>query len=266
MMCRMAALRSARDRRLAAVAVTAATLLAGPVASSPPFQVALVRETVATVPSVVAGPFTASSPSAAAFTDSVGSAAPTAQEALARLPVKGRAPKTGYARSRFGDGWADTDNDGCSTREEILQRDLSHKTFRPSRPCPFVATGVLNDPYSGRSVAFRRGPKTSGLIQIDHVVALADAWRKGAQTLTPARRDAFANDPLNLLAVDAELNQLKSASDAASWLPPNKPYRCQYVARQVAVKATYGLWITTAEKAAIAGILATCPGQPLPTR
>jgi len=255
MMCRMAALRSARDRRLAAVAVTAATLLAGPVASSPPFQVALVRETAATVPSVVAGPSAASA-----------SAAPTAQEALARLPVKGRAPKTGYARSKFGDGWADTDNDGCSTREEILQRDLSHKTFRPSRPCPFVATGVLNDPYSGRSVAFRRGPKTSGLIQIDHVVALADAWRKGAQTLTPARRDAFANDPLNLLAVDAELNQLKSASDAASWLPPNKPYRCPYVARQVAVKATYGLWITTAEKAAIAGILATCPGQPLPTR
>jgi hypothetical protein len=162
-------------------------------------------------------------------------------------------------------GSGDTDKDGCSTREEILQRDLTQKTFRTSGRCRVVATGVLADPYSGKARPFRRGTRTSGLVQIDHVVALGDSWQKGAQRFTPARRAAFANDPLNLLAVDGALNQQKGSSDAASWLPPNKSYRCRYVARQVAVKARYGLWITTAEKAAITRILSSCPGQRLPT-
>ena len=102
-------------------------------------------------------------------------------------------------------------------------------------------------------------------MQIDHVVALSDAWQKGAQQWTPARRLAFANDPLNLLAVDGALNAQKCDGDAATWLPPAKGFRCAYVARQVAVKAKYGAWVTQAEHDAIARVLAACPAEPLPT-
>src|SRR5689334_24934985 len=82
--------------------------------------------------------------------------------------------------------------------------------------------------------------------------------------MVPAKRTAFANDPLNLLAVDGPLNMAKGDGDAATWLPPNKAYRCAYVARQVAVKVSYGLWMTQAEKNAIATVLSTCPNEPLP--
>lgn len=183
---------------------------------------------------------------------------------LAGLPVKGRAPKTGYARSQFGSGWADQDGDGCSTREEILQRDLTKRTTRKSGRCAVVVTGVLADPYTGRSIAFRRGNETSTAVQIDHVVPLLDAWQKGAQKFTPAKRLQLANDPLNLLAVDGPTNESKGAGDAATWLPPSAGYRCAYVARQVEVKATYGLWVTAAEKAAIGRVLATCPARTTP--
>ncbi|WP_411742485.1 HNH endonuclease family protein, partial [Rhodococcus sp. IEGM 1241] len=91
-----------------------------------------------------------------------------------------------------------------------------------------------------------------------HVVALSDAWQKGAQQLDTQTRTNLANDPRNLRAVDGPTNQKKSDSDAASWLPPNKAYRCQYVTAQVEVKAAYGLWVTQAEHDTIADILATC--------
>jgi len=193
------------------------------------------------------------------------SSAPLATAVLAGLAVKGRAPMTGYRRALFGADWADEDHDGCSTREEILQRDLTGTTRRASGRCAVVVTGTLADPYSGRRIAFQRGESTSSLVQIDHVVAVGDAWQKGAQQLTPARRLAFYNDPLNLLAVEGHLNQSKGDGDAATWLPPSTAYRCSYVARQVAVKARYGLWVTTAEKAAIGRILATCPDRRVPT-
>jgi Protein of unknown function (DUF1524) len=90
------------------------------------------------------------------------------------------------------------------------------------------------------------------------VVALSDAWQKGAQRLDePTRRD-FANDPRNLLAVDGPTNQQKSDGDAATWLPPVKSYRCTYVSKQVEVKAAYRLWVTQAEKDAIARVLSSC--------
>ena len=95
-------------------------------------------------------------------------------------------------------------------------------------------------------------------MQIDHVVALGDAWVTGAQQLTPTERTTLANDPLNLLAVDGPTNSAKRDADAASWLPPNKAYRCTYVARQVAVKSRYHLWVTAAETVQIARVLAGC--------
>ncbi|PPK91957.1 excalibur calcium-binding domain-containing protein [Kineococcus xinjiangensis] len=189
----------------------------------------------------------------------------TAREVLDTLAVKGRAPKTGYDRDRFGPAWQDTDGNGCDTRNDILRRDLVDEVAKPGTRGCVVAAGTLQDPYAPRAIAFTRGEGTSDDVQIDHVVALSDAWQKGAQQLSEQERVAFANDPLNLLAVDGPLNQAKGDSDAATWLPPNRAYRCAYVARQVAVKAKHRLWITTAERDAMAGVLDTCPTEPVPT-
>jgi hypothetical protein len=186
--------------------------------------------------------------------------------ALATLPVKGRAPRTGYARELFGPAWSDVDRNGCDTRNDILRRDLVALALKPGTQGCVAAAGTLPDPYSAESIPFVRGPGTSTAVQIDHVVALSDAWQKGAQQWPREQRLAFANDPLNLLAVKGSLNQQKGDGDAATWLPPNKPYRCAYVARIVAVKQAYGLWVTAAERDAIARVLATCPAEPLPTR
>lgn len=188
----------------------------------------------------------------------------TALAALGTLEVKGRAPKTGYDREAFGPAWADVDRNGCDTRNDVLARDLEGETFKPGTHDCVVLTGTLDDPYTATTIAFQRGNATSSAVQIDHVVALSDAWQKGAQQLDRDTRQAFANDPLNLLAVDGPTNQGKGDGDAATWLPPNKAFRCEYVARQVAVKATYKLWVTQAEHDAIARILTTCPDQLLP--
>jgi Protein of unknown function (DUF1524) len=183
----------------------------------------------------------------------------SALAALATLAVKGRAPKTGYHRALFGQAWADVDRNGCDTRNDILRRDLTPFVLKQGTNGCLVLSGTLHDPYTGATIAFVRGQSTSSRVQIDHVVALSDAWQKGAQQWSAPRRTAFANDPLNLLAVDGLTNQRKSDGDAATWLPPNKAYRCRYAARQVAVKAKFGLWVTSAERDALGRILATCP-------
>lgn len=182
-----------------------------------------------------------------------------ASQALEKLPVKGRAPKTGYSRDAFGDGWNSIS--GCTTRHIILHRDLVETELNDE--CQ-VVKGVLNDPYSGSIIVFSRDD--SDAVQIDHVVALSDAWQKGAQQLTDAQRIQLANDPLELLAVDGALNQQKGDSDAATWLPPLKSFRCPYVARQIAVKQKYALWVTQAEKDAMSKVLAECPTQLLPEK
>lgn len=179
----------------------------------------------------------------------------TAMEELGKLAVKGRAPKTGYSRKQFGDGWGEIDD--CSVREVILARDLSDE--KVDEDCK-VLSGVLQDPYTGQTIHFQRGEKTSSKVQIDHVVALSDAWQKGAQNLSAADREKLANDPLNLLASEGQANQNKGDSDASAWLPPNKDFRCQYVARQIAVKKKYRLWVTDAEKQASAHVLEKCKG------
>jgi len=96
-------------------------------------------------------------------------------------------------------------------------------------------------------------------VDIDHVVALGDSWQTGAAAWPIRKRLALANDPLNLLAIDASANRQKGDANAASWLPPNKAYRCAYVARQVAVKARYQLWVIPAERDAMRRVLSTCP-------
>jgi hypothetical protein len=190
---------------------------------------------------------------------------------LDTLPVKGRAPKTGYDRELFGPAWSDDvtvadGHNGCDTRNDILRRDLSDIAIEPGTNGCVVVSGTLNDPYTGTAIAFERGRGTSRDVQIDHVVALSDAWQKGAQQWDEDTRRNFANDPANLQATDGPINEQKEDGDAATWLPPNKSYRWTYVARIVDVKAAYGLWVTQAEHDAIARILTTgraaAPGPP----
>jgi len=180
--------------------------------------------------------------------------------ALELLPVKGKAPRTEYERSLFGDGWGQIN--GCTVRNFILIRDLKSVTYRSK--C-VVNTGFLNDPYTKKRVNFKYGVRTSSAVQIDHVVSLSDAWQKGAQSLNANQRYGLYNDPLNLLAVDGPTNASKGDRDAASWLPPNKSYRCAFVARQIAVKLKYKLWLVSAEKTVMNQVLSTCPRQKLPT-
>ncbi|MFF1253472.1 HNH endonuclease family protein [Pseudarthrobacter sp. NPDC058329] len=177
---------------------------------------------------------------------------------LAGIPVKGRAPKTGYAREEFGPAWADVDRNGCDTRNDILARDLTNETFKPGTNNCVVATGTLADKYTGTTISFTRGQDTSSDVQIDHVVPLSDAWQKGAQQLSVDQRRQLANDPLNLLAADGPTNSAKGDKDAATWLPPNRAFRCEYVARQTAVKAKYSLWVTQAEHDALGSVLEAC--------
>ena len=182
---------------------------------------------------------------------------------LATLAVKGRAPKTGYDRSRFGVAWTDDvtvadGHNGCDTRNDILRRDLVAVEVKPGSNGCAVLSGTFHDPYTDTTVEFQRGDGTSSKVQIDHVVALSDAWQKGAQQWDAATLRNFANDPINLQATIGSFNQQKGDGDAATWLPPNKSYRCTYVSRIVDVKSAYGLWVTQAEHDAIARILSDC--------
>lgn len=181
---------------------------------------------------------------------------------LETLAVKGRAPKTGYERDRLFGTWADPDRNGCDARNDVLARDLTNEVV-DSDGCK-VLSGKLIDPYSGLAISFVQGRGSSQLVPIDHIVAVSDAWQKGAFKWDATKRVNFYNDPLNLQATQMKLNSQKGDGDAATWLPPLKSYRCMYVARQIAVKAKYSIWVTTAEKAAMKSILSKCPGQLIP--
>ena len=178
--------------------------------------------------------------------------------------TKGRAAKTGYTRAQFGQTWADVDRNGCDTRNDILKRDLTGEIFKEKTRDCVVLSGTLVDPFSGELINFVRGNVSSMEVQIDHVVALSNAWQTGAFKLTIKERTAFANDPLNLLAVKGRLNSQKGDGDAATWLPPLKSFRCDYVSRQIAVKLKYKLWFTAPEKESMIRILKSCPEKALP--
>ncbi len=180
----------------------------------------------------------------------------TALAVLDSLEVKGRAPKKGYVRDKFYEEWPMVD--GCSLRQRIIKREFGESAVLDG--CN-VQAGEYDEPYTGEHMVFKNRSEVSK-VQIDHVVALSDAWQKGAQYMSVETRYNMATDPLNLLAVDGEANKQKSDGDAATWLPKNKAFRCQYVARQVSVKYKYGLWVAKAEKEAIERILTKCPNEP----
>lgn len=172
-------------------------------------------------------------------------------------------PKTNGKYDRvadFGPAWKDVDHNGCDTRNDILARDLTNISYRTdeakkANKCVIVS-GSLADPYSGTQIVFSK--KNASKVQIDHVVALENAWRSGADKLTQDQREALANDPENLLAVNGSDNQAKGSKDASQWMPPNEAFACTYASRQVAVKAKYGLSVTSAEKKALADTLQKC--------
>ena len=180
-----------------------------------------------------------------------------AADVLEELEVKGRAPKTGYAREQFYDGWPTVE--GCSLRQRIIKREFGETAVLDG--CDVVA-GEYDEPYTGKHRIFSNRGEIGQGVQIDHVVALSDAWQKGAQYMDYEVRNAIATDPLNLLAVDGTANNQKSDGDAATWLPSNKRFRCQYVARQISVKYKYRLWVTEAEKEAMNRVLENCPKEP----
>lgn len=168
------------------------------------------------------------------------------------LPVRGRATDTNYSREAFGSAWKDVDRNGCDTRNDILQRDFTTSILKSGTGDCKVIGGTWTDPYSNESYTFDQAPSGA---QVDHVVSLKNAWQMGADLWTDQMRVEFANDPLNLRVTIASLNQQKSDSNAASWLPPYKPGRCFFIATQVAVKAKWELYVTDSEKDVFLSIL-----------
>lgn len=183
-----------------------------------------------------------------------------AVDALETLQVRGKAPRTGYSREMFGPAWFDVDRNRCNTRDDILARDLQERQMDGS--CRVLAGILFPDPYTGENIRFVRG---KSLVDIDHVVALSQAWESGVWQWRFPQRVRFANDPLNLLAVSARANRQKGDREAAAWLPSNRGFRCEFIARQIAVKDKYRLSVTPAEKAAMTRVLRTCPSQQLPS-
>jgi hypothetical protein len=181
-------------------------------------------------------------------------------EALGGLAVKERVSRDGYARSNFSSGWGMVD--GCDMRNRILQRDLADVVMDDD-DCTVLAGVLEKDMFSGKRIEFERGPDTSGDIHIEHIVAVSDAWQKGAQELSYDERYAFFNDPLNLIAIDGPTNMEKGDKDASDWMP-RPAYRCRYVARQIAIKKRYDLWLDYSEHRAMKQKLQTCPMQVLP--
>ena len=183
----------------------------------------------------------------------------TALAVLDTLAVKELGPQSGYDREAdFGSPWIDVDGNGCDTRNDILRRDFEDIT---RQDWCLVYTGVIEDPYTGEVITFTRGRGTSNAVQIDHIVALSNAWKTGAPAWSQDKRIAFANDPLNLVAVDGPTNGAKGDDSADWWLPPKRSIWCWYVAHQVSVKSEYGLWVTPDEKVAMKEVLTTCPTQ-----
>ena len=218
-----------------------------PTATPSPYSV----QTSPAAPNATQIPQVSESPS------SNGAPEPSAGESPALLAAqslveRGRSSTTNYSRDAFGSAWKDVDRNGCDTRNDILGRDFTTAIYKAGTNDCKVIGGTWTDPYSNESYTFTQQPSEA---QIDHVVALSNAWQMGADLWTDEMRTEYANDPLNLLVTIASLNRQKSDSNAASWLPPYKPGRCDFIARQVAVKTKWQLFVTSSEKVAMLGIL-----------
>ena len=170
-----------------------------------------------------------------------------------------------YRRAAFGDAWDDNTSapgghNGCDTRNDILNRDLSDTTHVSIKRCAqAVASGTLRDPYTNATVAFVRGNQVGASVQIDHLVPLAFAWDMGARDWTNDMRARFANDPANLLAVAGKANQDKGDQPPGAWMPPNTAFWCQYAMQFIAVLRGYNLPVDQASALQLREASASCP-------
>lgn len=173
------------------------------------------------------------------------------------------AARPDYRRSSFGDGWLDLDRNGCSTRNDVLARDLDDVEWLADRECT-VASGILQDPYTGTTVPFEHdavadpGESGSQAVQIDHIVSLSAAHAGGAWQWSDVERIAFANDPANLIAVDGPTNASKGDRGPADWMPEDPAYWCQYAADYASIAADYGLAVAADDKDMLIEVLTAC--------
>lgn len=174
--------------------------------------------------------------------------------AVASLEVREPGASTDYDREAFGKPWADVDDNGCDTRNDILARDMSRETLEGD--CK-VLTGVLKDPYTGEQIDFDKS-KGSNQIDIDHMIPLGAAWEAGASEWTDEQRLQYANDPLVLLAVDSGANRSKSDQTISEWMPTNTAIACQYGASYVAIALKYELSVSPADHDKLEELSGSC--------
>lgn len=182
----------------------------------------------------------------------------TALAELAELVVMGKDHRAG-SESEMVDWRTDIDHNGCDTRNDVLRRDLKNIVLQAGGDGCIVTSGDLDDDYLGDSYSYELG---SSAVEIDHVVSRSNAWQTGGAALSGDALREFASDPLNLVTVSSDLKRQKDSADAATWLPPNESYQCEYVSRQIAVKHKYDLWVTAPEKETMQHVLDTCADQP----
>lgn len=176
---------------------------------------------------------------------------PPAIEVLADITVAEDHPMDNYDRDTFAPtGWIDTTGNGCTTREDVLARDLDNETLQIDG-CT-VEYGQTIGAYSGEPIEHVQGASE---VDIEHVVAVGQAWRNGAHTWDETTRQTFYQDQENLIAVSAPENQTKGAKDATEYMPPNQGTYCEYAAATVYIKGKYDLAMNPAEHEFIADLL-----------
>ncbi|MFC0861301.1 HNH endonuclease family protein [Sphaerimonospora cavernae] len=177
-----------------------------------------------------------------------------ARKLIDKVRTKGRGPKTGYSRDKFGYAWADSvdgvpwGRNGCDTRNDMLKRDGRKIEYREGSNCVVISMTIY-DPYTGKTLDWTK--QHAAKVQIDHLVPLSYSWQMGSSRWSESKRKQIANDPLNLLPVDGSTNASKGDAGPATWLPPQRSIRCSYAVRFAQVSLKYDLPVTTADKDAM---------------
>lgn len=195
---------------------------------------------------------------------------PVGQSATQVLSTLTVGVKSDVSSDRKSHQWNKVDGKtgNYTTRDLVLERDMSNATYNSRGN---VNTGILLEPYTGKTIHFQRGQSNKteggsasnrdGGIQIDHVVAYAEAYRSGLDKLDFQQRDTYYNDPDVLLVSQAEANNVKKDGTIAEWKPSNQAFQCDYASLQIGIKAKYGLMVDQKEHDKLAQVLASCPTE-----
>ena len=195
---------------------------------------------------------------------------PVGQSATQVLSTLTVGVKSDVSSDRKSHQWNKVDGKtgNYTTRDLVLERDMSNVTYNSRGN---VNTGILLEPYTGKTIHFQRGQSNKteggsasnrdGGIQIDHVVAYAEAYRSGLDKLDFQQRDTYYNHPDVLLVSQAEANNVKKDGTIAEWKPSNQAFQCDYASLQIGIKAKYGLMVDQKEHDKLAQVLASCPTE-----